>query len=1441
MFKRLFELSAENPKTVLIAVFAAAMLGVRAWREAAVDVFPDVSMPRVTIQTEAGGLTAEEVEQLVSIPIEAAVNGIPGVTSVRSSSSGGLSFVWVDFDWNVDHARARFDVFERLARVEDSLPDEARAEISPVVSVTGEIMLAALTARTNGVSALEMRELAEYDLRTRLLAIPGIGEVAVMGGRLPEYRVAVDPRRVAESGLSLFDVVDAARQSRTYLSAGYLPHVGGEEVPLRQIARADTLDDLRRAPVARASGGALRLGDVADISVAGEPRRGSASYNGREAVVLSIQKTPGGNTPKLTAEVDRALKEFAVLVAPRGVEVHSGAYRQADFIAASVAGARDVVRDAVVIVVLVLLVTLLEARTILVVLATMPLSFLLGVLFFPALGLGVNVMTLGGLAVAAGDIVDAAIIFTDAVRRKGSIRSVLPGVLFSSLVVALVFVPLLMLSGLEGRFFRPLALAYLCVFGASLFSAVTVVPALARLFRLGAGGGTGAADGKDALGVRLMRAAYRPFLALSLRAPLPIVLAALLLTGGAVVVAARFGSSFLPPFHEDSFNVMLSLPPGASLDETERISEACVPALASIPGVLSVTRRTGRAERDQHAEPVSSSEFVVRVDLTKDTDAVRDAIRERLGPIPGCAVMVGYPIAHRISAVLSGTEAELAVNLFGDDPDVLREAAARVKAELEAMDEVADVRANREIAVRTLRVDYDMDALREAGITPQEAGEQVSAAFNGLAVGGVRNGIRRRAVTVRLAGDEKDFREEDVRALVLSGRSGRRVRLDDVARVAPEIAPNLILREGGRRKALVSCNPAPGVSAGDLVATLRERLALIAASFGCTISFSGSSEAREHAARRLGALSAGLAAVVFFLLVMALGSARAALLALVNVPLGLVGAALAVALADPVLSVSSLVGFITVTGFVIRNGILLLNAYRDRLAAGAPLLEAIREGSLERLAPIVMTSLTTVLGLVPIMLAGSKPGGELLAPLAVVQFGGLVGAMLLNLLVLPAAVKLIGLGGDFGDADLRRPTRIVGMLAHAGFIFLLPTLVLLGGCRSYEAKPIDWVAEARMDATNEIVLASVEDAVALALVGNREINRKRLAAARSADVARASGWWEDPEFDLDVLRILKSHPHPFLGGASVKFTIPLSGVPGCEARAAELYAEADAAEVRAAERDLAVRVRAAAAQLAALEKRARTLEAYDADARIVRAREQVERLCAAGEVPVSVRAQTRRQKHIRHHAHMETERALARSRIAFLDLLGLRPDVRLRLELLPFVVPSAVPPRPSPLALADHPRVVAARTRLGAAEADLKTEIRRQYPELVLGPAFGNEEGTDRLGVVAGLKIPLWNRNRKAVAEAEKTRDVARLAALDAWRELVAEEAAAAATLANLLSHPPVPAHERAETDALADAGEFLPQDYLAVREEILDMQLSETEWRSEVARALVELTRFAK
>ena len=1007
---RLLHLIASKPILFLAAALALAVLGWRCFRTLPVDVFPDIAVPRVVLQTEARGLTAEEVEQRVTVPIETAMNGIEHVSTIRSSSVGGLSFVWVDFDWGTDLARARFDVFERLQRVRESLPSGVDVELDPTVSVTGEIMLVALTAESDAVTPLELRELAEYVLRPRLLAVKGIGEVAVMGGRLPECRISVSPRRLCGVGLSVADVVEAARDSRTNDGAGYLADVAGDEIPLRQVARADTIAAMARSPIVRGGSGALRIGDVADVTLAGAPRRGSASFEGRDAVVLSVQKVPGGNTPEITRALDAELESFGVSVRDRGISVHANAYRQADFIDASIAGGARVVRDAVIVVLIVLVLTLLRVRTILTVLASMALTMPVAVLLFPPLGLGINVMTLGGVAVAAGDIVDAAIIFAEAIGRRkdltvsGAVATVLPGVAFSTLIVSLVFVPLLMLSGLEGNFFRPLALAYLAVFVTSLAVAFVVTPAMSKV--LGRGRADAVKNG-EALGVRIMKVVYRPFLALALRVPALIVLATAAATVVAVMMARNFGSSFLPPFREDAFNVALSLPPGASLSESERVSEGCVAGLRSIPGVLSVTRRTGRAERDQHAEPVSSSEYVIRVDLSSDVESIRRRIREHLGGIPGCSVLVGYPIAHRISAVLSGTEAEVAVNVYGEDSAVLRETVAKMKKRLETMPEVSDVRANREVMVRTLRIDYDLELLAEAGLTLREAGEQVSVAFSGIEVGEVRDGLRRRAVVVRLEGVDEGADGEAVRSLILCGRGGRRVRLDEVARIVPEEASDLMLREGGRRKALVSLNPSEGVDTGELVARLQEELGPIAVAAGCTVAFGGSYQARESAGRRLAVLAVVLLVAVFLILLAALREFRLAALALVNVPLGLIGGVAAVALANPVLSVSSLVGFITVIGFVLRNGILLLQRYRDGTCAGVPLVQAIREGSMERMVPIVMTSLTTVLGLVPLVLAGEKPGGELLAPLAVVQFGGILGAMALNLVVVPAAAKLV--------------------------------------------------------------------------------------------------------------------------------------------------------------------------------------------------------------------------------------------------------------------------------------------------------------------------------------------------------------------------------------------------------------------------------------------------
>ena len=1450
--KRLFDAILAHPKLMLVGAVLLAAIGWRVAQELPVDVFPEIREPRVVVQVEAGGLSAEEVEQFVTIPIEAVMNGIPGVRKVRSSSGGGLAFVWVEFDWDVELAQARFSVFERLATVREQLPEGVRAEIAPVVSVTGEIMLVALTCPKGETSLLNVREMAEFDLRTRLLSVPGIGDVVVMGGHLPEYQVLASPSYLAQYGLTLNDVIGAVEGSRTMASAGYLPHVAGEEIPLRQFARADSLEALRRIVVPTPDGRAPRLGDVARVTLGGAPRRGSASFAGSEAVILSVQKAPGANTLELTKRLDAILDDFAALHASDGLEVHREAYRQADFIGLSIAEGRSIIRDAVLIVVLVLGLTLLRVRTILITLLTMPLTVLTGLALFPRFGLGVNVMTLGGLAVGIGDIVDSAIIFVEIIWRRlgenaarpeaaretpvavigGAACEVLPSVTFSTVIIALVFVPLLLLTGLESRFFAPLALAYLLVFGASFFVALTVVPALSLLLwrtpkRVRAVTASGGSAG-DSVATRAMKAAYRPVLGLCLRFPKSLCCAMAVLLAGSLYLAAGFGASFIQSFREDAFNVFVSTPPGTSLEETERIADNASDFIRGIPGVLSVLRRTGRAERDQHAEPPSASELVVRVDMKADANAVRDEIRRGLASVPGVSTMVGYPIAHRISAALSGTEAEVAISVFGENLDVLREVAAKAQKILATVPEVADVRANREIMVSTYRIDYDLEALAEMGLSLKDAGEQVSAAFNGRVVETIRSGVNVRELVVRLDAAPDGLTPETVRSLVLASPTGARRALSEVARVSREDASNLIIREGGRRKALITCNAAPGSDTGTLVAALRTALEPTVRAAGCTIAYGGSYEARQSAGSRLAVLGGALLAAIFVLLTMALRTAGAAALVMLNVPLGLMGGIVAVQVTDPVLSVASLVGFVTVVGFVLRNGLLLLNRYRELEEVGLSAREAIEVGSTERMVPILMTSLTTILGLVPIVLAANKPGGELLAPLAIVQFGGLVSATVLNMLVLPAAALLA--------RERKQEGRDMGK-----YLFGV-ALLSLAGCRLYEPRPVDWAQETRtwQVASARVALGSLQDATTLALLANPEINRLRLKAQRSRDEVKAVGWWEDPQLDIDFLRVLNADEYPNIFGGSLAFTVPLSGVPGLETRAAERYAEGDALAVKAAEQRLAVEVRVGAIRWAAAQRRAQALGAQLKDARIAAAETRAAKLVTLGEAEEAELSAARRRRHAQSHASILAERDRETARTAFCRVLGVLPtaEVTIPADAWPTSLPQTADV-PLPSELAAHLEVRAAQTRLGGSEAALHAEIRRQYPNLSVGPAYSKEDGFDRLGFVASLTLPLWNRNRQGIARAETERDLSRLDAIETWKALVSDSVAAVRLVRGLRQHAEPEGLSLQTTERLHATGELGDLAYLAVRDEILEAELEEIAWRESLLVAEAELGRY--
>ncbi len=1042
MLKNLIRFSVENAPLVIVLAILAIGFAAYAVPRIAVDVFPELNAPTVTIMTESPGYAADEVEQYVSFPIESAVNGLPGVRRVRSASAIGLSIVWVEFDWGVDIYRARYLVSERLTLAEERLPPEVSAEITPVTSITGEIMLVSLRSPDGSLSPLDLRAFGEFELRNRLLSVAGVSQVVAIGGELPEYQINVDQEQLRLYDLTIKDVVEAAGQAHSTAGGGYLLNVDGLEIPLRQTGRVQSAEDIRSTIVRYVDGTPITIGQIADVKMGPALKRGTASEAGNPAVVLSIQKAPGTNTLALTNAVDEVLDSVEKTL-PSGVELNRHIFRQSDFINLSLDNVLTVARDAAVIVALVLVLFLLNVRTTIITLTAIPLSVAIALLILWAWGETINVMTLGGLAVAIGVVVDDGIIFVENIYRRlrgnqmrpagerrdhaqvirESCAELLNSVLFATLIIVIVFVPMLFLRGLEGRFFQPLGVTYILSISASLLVALTVTPALARALLRGRLGDRE----RETVVIRWLKALYRPMLVLVLRFRKSTVAAALLLTVLSIWLASTFGASFLPEFNEGTFTVFVMAPPGTSLEESDRIVQGTEQRLAQVEGVRSVVRRTGRAERDEHAEPVSNSEIEVTVGPGYDKAAVRREIDRILAAVPGMTTTIGQPIEHRLSHIMSGTPAAIAINVYGDDLRVLRKIAREIEAAITPLPGARDVAGNREIMITSLPIRYRHDELARWGLTPADAAEQVRDAIFGETVAVVNEGVNVYDLVVRLAPEHRE-RIGQVKDLMLRGADGKLVRVNEVADVGIEKASNLISRENAQRKAVISCNVAEGFNLGDLVEEVRERVNPIVASYGYTVSYGGQFEAQQSASTTLYVMGAGVAVIMLLLLNMAFGSTRAAILVMVNLPLALIGGIGAIFVAEsdslwgnvfalfgiggryeaPIISIASMVGFITLFGIAVRNGILLVNHYAHLVEEeGASLVEAIFRGSQERLVPILMTALTAVVGLLPIAWAAGEPGSEILAPMAIVVLGGLVSSTLLNLLVVPAGYALI--------------------------------------------------------------------------------------------------------------------------------------------------------------------------------------------------------------------------------------------------------------------------------------------------------------------------------------------------------------------------------------------------------------------------------------------------
>jgi len=1044
MLKSLIAFSLRYASLVVLA--AILVTGYAAWRlpQMSVDVFPELNAPTVVIMAEAGGLAADEVEQYVTFPIETAVNGMTGVRRVRSASAIGLAIVWVDLDWGADLYDARQLVSERMANVRESLPPDVEPFLTPITSIAGEIMLISLSSPSGDATPLQLRSFAEFDLRNKILAIPGVAQVVAIGGELPEYQVNVDQTRLRLYGLTISDVVIAAGGAHSTASAGYLPNVGSFEIPIRQQSRVTQTSDIAETIIKYHDGVPVTIGQVADVRLGPALKRGEASQQGQPAVVISIQKSPGTNTLALTNQIDALFTQLEPTL-PEGMVLNRDVFRQTHFIDRAIGNVSTVLFEAVLIVAVVLILFLMNFRTTVITLTALPVSLAVGLLTMDAMGMGLNVMALGGLTVAIGVLVDDAIIDVENVFRRlkqnrklpetarrplsdvifDASNEIRPAMVFATVIIVMVFVPLLFMEGLEGRFFQPLALTYMISILASLVVALTLTPALCKILLGGRLGG----HRTDSLLVRWLKRVYEPSLRWALGLRLWVLGFAGLVTASAILLASTFGTSFLPPFNEGTFTVFLLAPPGTSLVESDRLATQVEGRIAAIEGVRSVARRTGRAERDEHAEPVSNSEIEVSLLPTGDQPTVRREIDTILAAIPGITTMVGQPIEHRLSHLLSGTPAAIAINIFGEDLTALRRVAKDIEVELQTLPGAREVNANREMMVTSLPIRYRHAELAAAGLTPAAAAEQVREAMYGEVVDTINQGIRQYNLVVRLDPSQRETVEQ-VKNLLLRGQGGATVRLRDVASIGPERSSNLITRENAQRKAVVSLNVADDSNLGDLIGQVRARVDPIVQRAGFTVQYGGQFEAQQSATRTI--LFTGLVVVVLMLMLLQIstGSMRAALLVMLNMPLALIGGIAAIFLSQgdawsntlalfgsgtyvaPVISIASMIGFITLFGISIRNGILLINHYNHLIEQeGASLGEAIMQGSMERLVPILMTALAAALGLLPLALAAGEPGSELLAPLAIVTLGGLLSSTILNLIVVPAGYSLVFGGG----------------------------------------------------------------------------------------------------------------------------------------------------------------------------------------------------------------------------------------------------------------------------------------------------------------------------------------------------------------------------------------------------------------------------------------------
>ena len=1024
MIDGLIRWSLAHRGLVLAAAGAFLVWGAwTAWRMP-LDVLPDLTAPTVTVLTEAPGMDPLEIEALVTFPIESSLNGAAGVRRVRSATAVGVAVVWVEFDWGQDIARARQTVTEKLGLVAGSLPPGVEFPfLAPVSSIMGEVLFVGL--ESDGHSGIELRTTAETIVRRRLLAVPGVSQVIATGGEQKQYEVVVEPTRLRQYGVTLTDVEDALSAANRNATAGF--HVSeGQEYLIRGLGRFTNVADIGAVVVRAANQTPVLVRDLATVQEGATIKRGDGSHNARPAVILGIQKQPGANTLELTERIDTTLAEIQRSL-PTGMQIQQNLFRSADFIEEALDNLFSALLEGAGLVILVVILFLMNVRAAAITLVALPFSLIAAAVAMDRFGFTLNTMSLGGLAIAIGELVDDAIIDVENVVRRLRQNAAVPeserintldvvyhasteiraSVVFATVIVALVFVPLFLLGSVEGRLLRPLGFAYVVALTASLLVALTVTPVLCSLLLPKS---KMIVSGAEPRLTRWLKATYDPWLHRAVRSWRLVIAGAAVALIAAVTALALAGRSFLPEFNEGALTISAVTVPGTSLADSNKLGNSLERLLLSVPEVASTARRTGRAELDEHVQGVESAEIDVRLDMKdRPKEDVLAEIREKVTLLPGTNVTVGQPISHRIDHILSGTRANVAVKIFGDDLVVLRDLARQVQAAMAQVDGVVDLSTEMQTEIPTLSVKVDPELAARHGVPAGVVAETLQTARVGRVVGQVLEGQIAFPLLVRYTRDESSDLDA-IGAIRIDTPSGAQIPLAAVSSIQRDRGPNFVMRENVQRRIVVQCNVA-GRDLRSVVNDVQRHVAeTVDVPSGVRIEYGGQFESESSASTQLLWLSLGVVVAIFFVLMTAFGSTRDALLVMLNLPLALIGGVAGVYLAGGILSVASIVGFITLFGIATRNGIMLVSHIRhlQENEGVRDFLTAVTQGATERLVPILMTALAAGLALVPIAMSMGEAGSEIQAPMALVILCGLATSTALNMIVVPVLYAHFG-------------------------------------------------------------------------------------------------------------------------------------------------------------------------------------------------------------------------------------------------------------------------------------------------------------------------------------------------------------------------------------------------------------------------------------------------